>query len=255
MRLLPSFLLLSACAPSGIYMITVPYVEGSVDCTSTLDENFSDGFSPDPSDGGGDGPWTETQAYTGADSIAFFHISPTSGGTAVLTWGDGVYPGVAEGDGWTFTWSEHTSGSDELAHEDGYTYSTSFDNVSTTTFHITQPPFADIAGTVSGSSTSQRDYTEDDKWDDADVGYASGRIPSESYLVYKDNGDLYPQINDFETKDCKDTNCTISLSDTCDQAATPFTAKQVSGEDVLLYNDWNNDGQAGTTGGGVDTGF
>jgi len=251
MRFLPALLLLGACTPSGVYMITVPYVEGSIECDTTLDENFVDGFSPDPSDGGSS-DWTYTETYTGADSVGFFHIAPTSGGTAVLTWGDSAFPGVAEGDGWTFTWAEDTQGSDTAEHKSGYSYTESFHSVTTTTFHITQPPFADIAGTVSGSSTSTREYTESDKWDEGETSIYDGQIPSDQYLVYKESGDLYPQANDFDVKDCKDSDCTITLSDSCTQAATDFTAKQVSGEDVMLYDTIKGDGQSGSA--SVDTG-
>lgn len=250
--LLPA-LFLAACTPSGVYMITVPYSEGAIECDSSLEENFSDAYSPDPEDGG-DGPWTYESTYTGADQVLFFHIAPTSGGTAVLTWGNAAYPGAPDGDGWTFEWTQHTDGSETAHHEDDYDYSESYSNDSTVTIHIAQPLFAELNGTVAGTSASVHSWTESDEWDTEDIGVYEGEIPSSSYLVYKDSGDLYPQVNSPEEDDCKSGTCELSISQSCTQLATPFTAKQVNGNDVLLYNDMVDDGQSGG-GGSVDTGF
>lgn len=250
--LLPA-IFLSACTPSGVYMITVPYSEGSIECDSSLEENFSDAYSPDPEEGG-DGPWTYHSTYTGADAILFFHIAPTSGGGAVLTWGDDAFPGVAEGDGWTFSWTQHTDGSESASHQDDYDYTESWVNDSTVTIHVAQPLFAELSGTVSGTSSSSRSWTESDEWDTEDIGVYDGQIPSADYLVYKDSGDLYPQVNGPEDDDCKSGTCELSIETSCTQAGTAFSAKQVSGNDVLLYNDMYDDGQSGG-GGSVDTGF
>jgi hypothetical protein len=244
MRYFLPMIFLAGCAPSGIFMLNIPYAAGTTTCTTTVDENFSDGFYPDAEDGSSDSPWTEETEYTGADSIAFVHISPTSGGGAVLTMGDSAFPGVAEGDGWTFTWDQHTSSSDTRTHEDGYTYSESTDNTSSISIHVTQAPFADLAGTISVNSVDIAAWTEKDKWDEADTDFSTGMIPSGDYLYYKDNGDLVQQYNLSDEKDCKDSTCELTVTRTCAGDAESFTAKQVSGEDVLLYNDMYDDGQS-----------
>lgn len=244
MRYFLPMIFLAGCAPSGIYMLNIPYVEGTTTCTTTVDENFTDGFDPEEDGGSGNSPWTEETEVKGADSIAFVHIAPTSGGGAVLTMGNSAFPGVPDGDGWTFKWDKHTTSSDTRTHEDGYTYSASTDDTSSTTIHITQAPFADLSGTVALNSVSISAWTEKDKWDEADTDFSTGMIPSADYLKYKDNGDLVEQYNLSDEKDCDDSVCELTVTVTCAGDAASFTAKQVSGEDVLLYNDINDDGQA-----------
>ena len=248
MRFFPFLVLAAGCAPSGIYMVTVPYTDGALTCDDTLDENFVDGFSPD-SDTSGDSDWTITEDYTGADQVTFFHIAPTSGGGAVLTWGDSAFPGVADADGWTFSWQSATSSSYSAVHKKGYTYEESQESSTTTTIKIAQPFFADVTGTISGAGSSTHTWTESDKFKEADVGFNDGDIPSDTYLVYKDSGDLYPQSNMGDETDCKDSDCEITISSSCSQAGSSFTAKQIQGNDNLLYNDWKDDGQgSGDTG-------
>jgi hypothetical protein len=241
MSLLLPTLLLTGCSFDGVYMIIVPFSEGAVECEETLDENFSDAFSP-AGDDGGSSPWTYSDDFVGADAITFFHIAPTSGG-AVLTWGDAAFPGVAEGDGWTFSWEEITSGFDESEHEDGYTFREDYDSKSTVSIHIAQAPFGEVTGTVKSSGTSHHDYTESDKWDRDDTGFGSGAIPSASYLVYKEDGDLYPQSNLSEDSDCDDQDCFMHFTTDCAGDPSTFTAQHVDGNDVLLYNDFKDDSQ------------
>lgn len=243
MRLLFPLLLAAGCAPTGIFMITVPYSDGAVECTDEpLEENFEDGFSPDPEDGG-DTSWVYEEEYVGADAVMFFHMAATSGGAAVLTWGDQVFPGVPETDGWTFSWTEATSASDRAEHEDGYFYETSRKSDSETVIHVAVPMFADLSGTISGSSSSTTTYVESDEWDPADTDFGMGQIPSETYLVYKDDGDLLPQTNGWEDDDCDGDECELKMVTKCSQAGSAFTAKHVDGDDTMFYNDWKDDSQ------------
>lgn len=238
--LLPA-ILLTGCSFNGVYMIVVPYSEGGVTCDESLDENFDAGFSPVGEDGG-PGEWTYTEDFVGADAITFFHIAPTSSG-AVVTWGDAAYPGVAEGDGWTFSWEKSTSGFDEAEHEDGYTYREEYDSSAVVNIHIAQAVFGEVTGTISSTSTSHYDYYESDKWDVEDTDFSTGVIPSPEYLVYKEDGELYPQVNDSEEKDCDDSDCFIKLTTDCQGDPSSFTAQHVDGNDVLLYNDFKDDAQ------------
>ena len=238
--LLPA-ILLAGCAPSGIFMITVPYAEGSLDCAESLDENFSAGYEPDGG-GGGNDPWTYDSTFVGADAIIFFHISPTGDG-AVLTWGNAPYPGVAEGDGWTFSWTTHSESEELSEHEDGYEYNEYSVSDSTVDIHIGQALFAELGGTVSGTSKSETTWEENDEWDMDEIGFGSGQIPSSTYLVYKDSGDLYPQGNDSEEDECDDKLCFITKTEECTQSAQAFNATKVEGNDVLMYNDSYDDSQ------------
>ncbi|MSQ00456.1 MAG: hypothetical protein EXR71_01020 [Myxococcales bacterium] len=240
-RFLFPAIILAGCVPSGIFMITVPYAEDSLDCAVTLDENFSDGYQPD-GDGGSDGPWTYESSFVGSDAILFFHISPTGDG-AVLTWGNDSYPGVASGDGWTFSWPTHSASENLSEHNDGYEYNEYTVSDSTVDIHIGQALFAELGGTVSGTDKSEFTWEENDKWDSDEIGYGNGQIPSSDYLVYKDSGDLYPQGNDSEDDDCDDKLCSITITEECTQSAVPFYATRVEGNDVLMYNDSYDDSQ------------
>ena len=242
MRILSIVLFATACTPSGIYMITVPYSDGAVDCSTDIEENFSDGYAPDEEDAA-NSEWTYDDDFVGADQVIFFHVAPTSGGGAVLTWGDLVFPGVAEGDGHTFSWTEATSGFETAEHEDGYVYDARFTTDSTVDIHISAPMLADLAGTISASSLSVQTYVESDEWDFEDTDFGAGNIPSSAYLQYKEDGDMFPQGNGFEDDDCDGDECELQVTDACDQVASPFTAKHVEGDDVLLFNDWKEDGQ------------
>jgi hypothetical protein len=234
-------LLLTGCSFNGIYMIVVPYSEASVSCEEDLDENFERGYSPVDEEGGG-GEWTYDDDFTGADAITFFHISPTSGG-AVITWGDAAYPGVPEGAGWTFSWEEATNGFENAEHEDGYEYREEYDSSSTVSIHIEQAMFGEVTGTIKSSGTSNYTYIESDEWDFEDTDFSTGAIPSSTYLVYKEDGELYPQVNDSEETDCEDKECFITLSTTCEGDPSSFTAQHVDGNDVLMYNDIKDDAQ------------
>lgn len=252
--LLPA-LFLAGCAPSGVFMIFVPYSESATECSTTVSENFSDAYSPADEDEDGGGPWTITEDYTGSDSLMFVHISPTSGGGAVLTMGDAAYPGVAEGDGWTFTWTQHTDGNYSAEHKDDYDYTEAYTNDSTVNIHVTSALFAGLSGTISGTGSSTMSWTESDEWDVEDIEVYTGQIPSQYYLVYKDSGDLIPQTNEAEEDDCKGGTCELAIEQACSTSGQAFTAERVEGNDVLLYNDWIEDGQSGGGGGSVDTGF
>ena len=242
MRILSLVLFATACTPSGIYMITVPYSDGAVDCSTDIEENFSDGYAPDEEDAA-NSEWTYDDDFVRADRVIFFHIAPTSGGGAVLTWGDLVFPGVAEGDGHTFSWSEATSGFETAEHEDGYVYDARFTTDSTMNIHLSASVLADLAGTISMSSDSVQDYTESDEWDWQDTDFASGQIPSTAYLEYMEDGEMFAQGNGFEDDDCDGDDCELKVTESCDQVGSPFTAKHVEGDDTLLYNDWKEDGQ------------
>ncbi len=241
MSLLLPALLLTGCSFDGVYMIVVPYSEAGVTCEESIDENFEAGFS-EVDDEDGRSPWTYTEDFVGADAITFFHISPTASG-AVLTWGDAAYPGLPEGDGWTFKWETSSSGFADAEHEDGYAYREEFTSSATVEIHFAQAMFADVAGTIKSASTDTHDYYESDEWDMDDTDFSSGVIPSAAHLVYKDEGELYPQGNDSEEQDCEDEDCFLKLKTDCQGDPSTFTAQHVEGNDVLLYNDFKDDAQ------------
>ena len=128
-------------------------------------------------------------------------------------------------------------------HEDGYMYDARFTTDSTVNIHISAPMLADLAGTISASSLSVQTYVESDEWDFEDTDFGAGNIPSSAYLEYKEDGEMLPQGNGFEDDDCDGDECELQVTDACDQVASPFTAKHVEGDDVLLFNDWKEDGQ------------
>lgn len=247
MFLAPLLSLLTGCAPSGIWMLTIPYVEGESEedaCEPTFEENFQDGYERDPAPGAEDTEWTITEDYRGADSIMFIHTEPTSGGGAVLMIGNSAYPGVSSEGGWTFEWKVDTLSEYDAEHEDGYTYTSMEKSVVTTTIEFMLPLFGDATGTVGGSAHSESEWTESDEWDPADNDLQSGQIPSDRYLVYKDAGDIFPQFNTPEEQDCKDSDCIITIVNDCPATTADFTAKKVEDDTTNSYDaSWSDNVQ------------
>lgn len=247
-----SFVLLSiltGCAPSGIWMITIPYVEGESTedlCDYSLEENFQDGDAPDDEGGGVDSEWEITESYVGSDSIMFLHTEPVSGGGAVLLVGNTAYPGVASEGGWTFEWAVDTLAEYSAEHEDGYEYSASESNVVTTTIDFLLPIFGEATGTVGGSSRYKAEWTESDEWDPQDNDMLSGQIPSAVYLEYRKEGQTFPQQNDPAEEDCAESLCKITIENVCPASKSSFTAKHVDADDANIYDSWIDNGQSGS---------
>ena len=237
--------LLTGCAPTGIWMLTIPFVEGEVEeCLPELDENFQDGYEDSPDVGPTDSDWTVTESMRGADSIMFIQTEPTSGGGAVLMVNNSAYPGVASDGGWTFEWKVDTLAEYEAEHKDGYIYSTMEKSVVTTTIEFMLPLFGDATGTIGGSSSSEREWVESDAWDGRDTGVQLGQIPSDLYLVYKEGDNLMPQRNDPKEADCQDSECYISISQNCPGASSDFTAKKVEDDTDNSYDSaWSDNRQ------------
>ena len=241
------FPMLTGCAPAGIWMLTIPYVEGDQSgedpCDYSFDENFQDGYQPDGDPGSDDSAWTITETYRGADSIMFIHTEPVSGGGAVLIIGNTAFPGTASEGGWTFQWDVDTLSEYDAEHEDGYEYTSMESSKVTTTIDFLLPMFGDATGTVGGSSHSEAKWTETDEWDPKDNDLSSGQIPSALYLVYKENGDTFPQYNDPATEDCKESVCYIESVTDCPASESSFTAKHVDAAESNTYDGWIDNAQ------------
>ncbi len=263
-RALPALFLLAGCAPSGSWMLTFPGAESRTSsedevasiCSTELDENFSDGYSPTASSGG-QSEWVQTLYTKSSGSAMFIETKATSGGGAVLVMADAIFPGVQEGGEWVFTWevADHVEATEE--HEDGYRYFYGEDTTSTVTITFKENMFADATGTLGADSEAYIRWEESDEWDPEETEPLLGQqgaIPAATYLVYKDEGDLLPQTNMAEEQDCTDNDCYIQITEICPAQELDFTAKRVEGNEVITYNEWK-DNAASSSGGGVDTGF
>ncbi len=259
-----ALVLLVGCAPSGIWMLTFPGSESETSsedevvsiCSTELDENFSDGYSPTASSGG-QSEWVETLYTKTSGSAMFIETKATSGGGAVLVMSDAIFPGVQEGGEWIFTWevADHVEATDK--HEDGYRYFYGEDTTSTVTITFKENMFSDATGTLGADSEAYIRWEESDEWDPEETEPLLGQvgnIPSATYLVYKEEGDLLPQTNQAEEQDCDDDDCYIQITEICPAQEVEFTAKRVEGNEVITYNEWK-DNVASSSGGGVDTGF
>lgn len=255
---------LVACAPSGIWMLTFPETESRTSsedevvevCSTTLDENFSDGYSA-VANSGGKSEWVQTLYTKTSGSVMFIETKPTSGGGAVLVMADAVFPGVPLDGGWEFTWevADHLESTND--HEDGYSYFYGEDTVSTVVITFKESLTEGAGGTIGGNSEAYILWKESDEWDPEETSPLLGdvgQIPSANYLVYKEDGELYPQANLAEESDCDASECQLQITQLCPAAETEFTAKRVEGNEMFTYDAWKENA-ASSSGGGVDTGF
>ncbi len=257
-------LALLGCAPSGIWMLTFPGSESRTSsedevvevCSTELEENFKDGYSA-VEGSSGKSEWVQTLYTKTSGSVMFVETKPTSGGGAVLVMADAVFPGVAGDGGWVFTWevADHVESTND--HDDGYSYFYGKDTVSTVVITFKESLTEGASGTIGGNSEAYIRWEESDEWDPEETSPLLGDvgvIPSASYLVYKEDGELYPQVNMAEESDCDASDCHIQISESCPAAESEFTAQRVEGNDMITYDAWKENA-ASSSGGGVDTGF
>ena len=227
-------LLLLACKKeediSGTWMftetITAPTGEECI--SNDIRHNFTDAYPPEPVEEEED-PWTSETEQDLSPQIFFGRLEEATGGM-VLILGTAVYPGESTGENaWSFSWTRETSQQDETAHASGYLLSSDSDS-STKTSIVGSFKEGAFAGQLKTDSISDAQWTESDTWSDeasATLG-TTGLIPASTYLVRLDGtGVEVPASNDYATFDCDDSDCTLSVSTTCDYAYT-LTGVQTS---------------------------
>jgi hypothetical protein len=255
-------LVLAACGnTTGIWLARVPYAEDIASCESTFDENFKDGYRPTGGGGGGNGEWEVTEEYTGTDFVFFFEITLTEDGGGALVNDGQVYPGIYEGDTWTFSWEDLDQSQETAEHDEGYSYAHVYNHTVTTTIEFTPTGIGNGGGTWSSVDAVDEGYYADDEWDPRDYAGGAYDIPvsdegSDWYLVREDEDEdgetiIVPQVNDPEEDDCDSNTCEVRSSTSC-ASEFEFTATRTNKDDTdsFDYLDGTTNGSPAGGGGG-----
>lgn len=216
-------ILLSGCglvgaSPKGIWMFTFIVDETTVStCDTTIEENFVDGYVPGEGTSSGS-DWTYTETFDPSDSLGFAQVETTTEGGAVMIIGGLAYPGEKVEDGvWRFEWTDASTQESVAAHESGYRYAVETHTESSGIIRFVPEANGIAHGTYIADSSTSTAYVETDEYDQDltfEIG-PTGQIPSADYLVYDDNGDEFPQENDYDVADCQATTCQLTVSDAC----------------------------------------
>lgn len=241
--------LLVGCADiTGIWLFEIPYQESSLDCSTQINENFTDGYVPQGT-GPGVSDWVYTDEYTGSDAVGFGQIETYGDGSAVLVIGTAVFPGTEDGEDWIFTWSDSELVVDSEEHYEGQAVDYGFlrqdESVSTITYTFT--PTDKRTATVKSESegTTTTTWYETDSWGEevADEIGTQGQIPSFDYLVVDgERGGTDAQVNDWEESDCTSNVCELAVQTTCSDEGE-FTAHKTDFEDEDHYRSMRESGQ------------
>ncbi|MCO4747774.1 MAG: hypothetical protein KC912_23465 [Proteobacteria bacterium] len=225
--LLSILTLSSACNPSssidGTWVLQLDMPTRS--STSSITENFVNGQQPTAS--ASTGPtWIYDSEETG--QIATVRIIGGAGKTAFASYGDKVLPGVREGGVWVFT-LEQTDSDSQTLNDQGYTYLSAEDSTSLTRILFT-PGGKEASGQITQSTTRTREWAESDQA----AGYTYMRIPADDYLEPIDPNIGYYVENEWDTRECDDTLCRLTVGETSSAQQT-FVAQwtELGPEDSL----------------------
>ena len=213
-------LLALACAKpdlSGTWMFTraVTPATGDECVTADVSHNFDGAYTPEVTEE--PSPWTEDQSLEYSAEVFFGRIEADTTGMVMII-GTAALIGVEkEKNSWEFSWTNETNGYAEQSHKSGYLYTHSYDNKST--LRVSGAFEKDtFKGSHETESTGTERWTESDSWSEevaATVG-TTGQIPVSSVLVRVDGtGAEVPALNDYQTFDCDDSDCTLSKVSSC----------------------------------------
>ena len=245
----PALALLTGCnSLTGIWLFEIPYQDASLNCDTTIQENFSDGYVPQ-GDGPGVSDWVYTDDYEGSDAVAFGQIETYGGDAAVLVIGTAVFTGLKEGDDWIFDWSDSEVITDAEEHYDGdrvdYGYLREDQTVSTVSYTFTPSGKKSAEVKVESTGTTTTTWYESDTWSE-DLAFEeigeTGQIPSRDFLVYDDEGDSYSQTNHYEDSDCTSDVCQLQVETSCSEDGE-FIAYKTDFEDEDHYRSMRESGQ------------
>lgn len=212
-------LTLACAAPEipGTWMFTRTITpETGEECVSgDISHNFDGAYTPELPEETTD--WSTEESAEYSPEVFFGRVEAEGEGMVLILAGK-VLVGKDKGDNdWEFSWTNETNGYGEQSHKSEYLFTHSYDSTSTLSVKGTFEK-----GTFKGDhiteTTSTERWTESDSWSDevsATIG-TTGQIPAASVLVRVDgSGAEVPAYNDYQTFDCKDSDCTLSKVSSC----------------------------------------
>ena len=157
--------------------------------------------------------WTHTSDASTSQGASLAQITYSSRDEALLVLDEVPWPGLREGDVWTFTYERFSDGSDSDSHISGYQYS----HIWSDTFNgvITITRVKDVAtGTTEATDGTNDNWREDDLWD-PDIDIPSGQTPSHEYLEIRTGGrgggKTTPATNARDVSDCNNPECWLTV--------------------------------------------
>jgi hypothetical protein len=214
------FLMLLACSgdPEAVWLFSIEEEVSDADCETTVSHNFvAAGLPFEEQD---EEVWDLAESSSLSAHVLYGLVHQTASGWTLLLDGEIYEASPSESETLSFVAEYRTESSESEEHPSGYVFESGAEQeLSLGVDLLVDGPLA--SGTWSSEEQARLEVAESDGFSAEEVGFATGQIPSDDYLVEDDGADgLQPALNEADVPDCSDDPCELQVESSCSLSFT-----------------------------------